>query len=130
MRRILYYDVNMRVKYDPNLEIIGVGTLDEAKRLLEGERFDLVGINAGRANAFEFACFVNDETECRVAVLTLPNVLSYISGIRSNYLAEIGVERRIETSRLVLAPHPRHIKMVKNLKLLAEILILSEEGNL
>jgi len=118
MGRVLYYDADMKIKYRQDLEVIGVSSFDEAKELLEKEKFDLVGINARRKGAFKFAELVRDSNCYNVVVFIRPqDMLTSDFG----YFMERKVEGVITKPRL-LASLGRSLKTAKNLKKLVEIL--------
>ncbi len=128
MRRILYYDIDMKFRYRLDLEITGVSSFDEARRLLVEEKFDLVGINAGKRYAFEFAEAVRDETDYPVAVFVSFDCSfdcslgeRFIGGIVPIAPTEARVEQVIKKPRVMSVPH-RSLKTAKNLYELVKIL--------
>ena len=118
MRRILYYDIHMKIGSGSELEVIGAGSLDEAKKLLEQEKFDLIGINAGIKGAFEFAQYIGSNTTYGVVVLVRPPIRLTFD---PTYREEISVKNAILMTRL-LACKDRHVKTQKNLGTLIQIL--------
>lgn len=114
MKRILYYDTNFRVGgYNSDLEVIGVDNLGRACELLENGKFDLIGINAGRNFALQFAEHIRDKTNYPVAILAC---LEYHFGYR-----EAAVVSTIKKPQLVSVT-PRSVKTRKNLGKLVNIL--------
>ncbi|MBI2107010.1 hypothetical protein HYT57_03420 [Candidatus Woesearchaeota archaeon] len=123
MRRILYYDSDLNLGFGSNLEVVGVGNLDGARRLLEKEKFDLIGINAGTKYALEFAEYIGDNTRHDIAAYDVVVLVKPPTRLASDhvYREETNVKNAVPLSRL-LACKNRRVRTQKNLGILIQVL--------
>ena len=127
MRRIFYYDTNMKFRNGEDPEIVCPGSLDESIRLVREEDFHLIGIDAASKDALEFATSIKD---CGYKIIIFATRRYYVLG--SLYDGRTPAEEKVINAmgKHALAIHDRSLKTRKNLKTLIDFLnkVMPEES--